>query len=65
MAATIGLFAWVFARETFPNQKVYEVLVRKGVEHQVAVYYDRKIIHILAGVLWLLWCHTCSTTSCL
>ncbi|MEM1966080.1 MAG: hypothetical protein QXH12_08200 [Candidatus Caldarchaeum sp.] len=49
--ATIALFAWVLFVSLFLTRKIYEKMVAKGVEHHVAVYYNRKIIHILAGGL--------------
>ncbi|MEM4189963.1 MAG: hypothetical protein QW544_05565 [Candidatus Caldarchaeum sp.] len=49
--ATIGLFAWVLLVSLFLTKKTYEKMVQKNVEHHVAVYYNRKIIHILAGGL--------------
>lgn len=32
-------------------RKIYDIMLGKGLEHNVAVYYNRKIIHILAGGL--------------
>ncbi|MEM2237421.1 MAG: hypothetical protein QXR26_07935 [Candidatus Caldarchaeum sp.] len=49
--ATTALFAWVLFVSLFLTRKIYEKMVTKGVEHHVAVYYNRKIIHILAGGL--------------
>lgn len=51
VVATIGLFAWVLFVSLYLARKIYEKMVARGVEHHVAVYYNRKLIHILAGGL--------------
>jgi len=47
----IVLFAWILFLTTFLTKKLYELMVKKGLEHRVAVYYNRKAVHILAGGL--------------
>lgn len=46
---TIILFIWVAFVVTILTKKVYKLLVSRGNEHKIAVYYNRKIIHMLAG----------------
>lgn len=45
------LFAWILFLTGFLTRKIYEFMIRRGLEYGVAVYYNRKIIHILAGGL--------------
>ncbi|MEM0445747.1 MAG: dolichol kinase [Nitrososphaerota archaeon] len=45
------LFGWVVFVTLFLCRKIYEVMLRRGAPHNVAVYYNRKIIHILTGGL--------------
>lgn len=33
------------------TKKTYDLMLRRGLQHKVAVYYNRKIIHVLAGGL--------------
>lgn len=33
------------------TRKVYKLMIRTGIRHNVAVYYNRKVIHMLAGGL--------------
>lgn len=49
MAATALLFVWVIFVAEVLTKKIYGYMAGKGVEHNVAVYYNRKIIHILTG----------------
>ncbi len=46
-----ALFAWVLFVSHYVCKKIYNTLLRRGYEHNVVVYYNRKIIHILAGGL--------------
>jgi phytol kinase len=49
IAATILLFSWVIFVATVLTRSLYHWMVKRGTEHNVAVYYNRKIIHMLAG----------------
>ncbi len=46
-----ALFGWVLFVSHYLCKRVYNALLNRGYEHHVAVYYNRKIIHILAGGL--------------
>ncbi|MEM2109516.1 MAG: dolichol kinase [Candidatus Odinarchaeota archaeon] len=46
---TIILFLWVAFVVTVLTKKLYKVLTARGFEHTIAVYYNRKVIHMLAG----------------
>ena len=48
-AVTVLLFSWVIFVATILTRSLYKWMKRRGVEHNVAVYYNRKIIHMLAG----------------
>ena len=48
--AVLG-FVWVMVVVQLISKKFYEWLVARGESHRVAVYYNRKLIHILAGGL--------------
>jgi len=48
--ATI-LFIWIVILTRFLTKSLYEALVKRGVKERVAIYYNRKIIHMLAGGL--------------
>lgn len=48
---TLLLFAWVLIVVGPLTKYTYVLLRRKGVSHNQAVYYNRKIIHMLAGGL--------------
>ncbi len=45
------LVGWVLFVSLFLTKKTYEAFVARGCTHHVAVYYNRKIIHILTGGL--------------
>ena len=45
------LFVWIVILVGFLTKFFYEALVKRGVEERVVIYYNRKIIHILAGGL--------------
>jgi len=45
------LLAWVLFTALALTRWSYNVMRRKGVEHNVAIYFNRKIIHILAGAV--------------
>ncbi|MBS7607414.1 dolichol kinase [Candidatus Bathyarchaeota archaeon] len=45
------LLSWVIFVVMVLTKKLYDVMRRRGLEHNVAVYYNRKIIHILTGGL--------------
>lgn len=47
----ILLFLWVIAVVRVISKKAYDFMISKGFRHNVAVYYNRKIIHIAAGGL--------------
>jgi len=49
--ATIMLFAWIIIVVMFLTKKLYGVMIGRKLAHNVAIYYNRKIIHILAGGL--------------
>lgn len=49
VVATVFLFVWVIFVATFLTRRIYAYMKRQDVEHYVAVYYNRKIIHILTG----------------
>lgn len=51
VAVTIVLFAWIIFLITFLTRKTYEYMRGHGLPENVAIYYNRKIIHILAGGL--------------
>jgi len=46
---TVILFIWVLIVVIPLTKFTYNVMVKKGTTHIKAVYYNRKIIHILAG----------------
>jgi dolichol kinase len=45
------LAGWVLFVSLFLTKKTYEMFVSGGCAHNIAVYYNRKIIHMLAGGL--------------
>jgi len=49
--ATALLFSWVIFVAIVLTKYLYKWMKDRGVEHNVAVYYNRKIIHMLAGGL--------------
>jgi dolichol kinase len=49
VVATVFLFIWVIFVAAFLTRRLYAYMKRRNVEHYVAVYYNRKIIHILTG----------------
>ena len=49
--ATCILFTWVVFLVSVLTRRLYDFMRRKGAKHNVAVYYNRKVIHILAGGL--------------
>ena len=51
IAATIILFAWIIFIVKFLTKKVYNAMMKRNFARNVAIYYNRKIIHILAGGL--------------
>ncbi|MEM1863527.1 MAG: dolichol kinase [Desulfurococcaceae archaeon] len=48
---TLLLFAWVLIVVGPLTKYIYVLMRRKGISHNQAVYYNRKIIHMLAGGL--------------
>jgi len=46
---TVLLFSWVIFVATVLTRSLYGWMKSRGVQHSVAVYYNRKIIHLLAG----------------
>ncbi len=51
VVATVFLFIWVIFVAAFLTRRLYAYMKGRNVEHYVAVYYNRKIIHILTGGL--------------
>lgn len=51
ISVTMVLLAWVVFLVTFLTKKTYLFMMKKGLPDNVAIYYNRKIIHILAGGL--------------
>ena len=51
LAVTFLLFSWVVFVVTFLTKKVYDLLIKQGMKPNVVVYYNRKIVHVLAGGL--------------
>jgi len=49
--AALILFTWVLTLVSAITKKLYTYMRFKGLEHNVAVYYNRKVIHVLAGGL--------------
>ncbi|MBS7633581.1 dolichol kinase [Candidatus Bathyarchaeota archaeon] len=43
------LFSWVIFVATVLTKKLYGLMKKRGVDHYVAIYYNRKVIHMLAG----------------
>ncbi|MGC9107893.1 MAG: dolichol kinase [Infirmifilum sp.] len=43
------LFVWVMFVVTVIAKLTYEFFTKRGESHKVAIYYSRKVIHILAG----------------
>ena len=51
LAVTFLLFSWVVFVVTFLTKKVYDLLIKQGMKPNVVIYYNRKIVHVLAGGL--------------
>lgn len=51
LAITLLLFLWIIFLVKVLTRKLYDFMMKHNFEHNVAVYYNRKIIHILAGGL--------------
>lgn len=49
LGVTAVLFVWVIFVAYFLTARLYNYMKRRGVEDNVAVYYDRKVIHVLTG----------------
>jgi len=49
IAIAVLLFSWVIFVATILTKYLYGLMRKKGVEHYVAIYYNRKVIHMLAG----------------
>jgi len=49
--ATVILFAWVVFVVGFLTKRLYGVMVKRKFSRNVAIYYNRKVIHILTGGL--------------
>jgi phytol kinase len=47
--ATTLLFSWVIFVATILTKRLYGWMRKRGIEHYVAIYYNRKVIHMLAG----------------
>ncbi|MCS7104733.1 MAG: dolichol kinase [Thermofilaceae archaeon] len=51
-AAYAGIFfVWIVLLVTFITKKTYEWMTKRGAPHNVAIYYNRKLIHAAAGGL--------------
>ncbi|BAJ51597.1 conserved hypothetical protein [Candidatus Caldarchaeum subterraneum] len=48
---TLVLFIWILFVTSFVTRRTYNWMVGRGMAHHVAVYYNRKIIHVLAGAV--------------
>ncbi len=46
--AAAGFFVYVMA-VVFGTKKLYDIMISRGMKHNVAVYYNRKVIHMAAG----------------
>lgn len=51
IAAAFMLLIWVIFVVMVLTKKLYNFMIRRGFETNVAVYYNRKVIHILTGGL--------------
>jgi len=51
VAISFVLVGWVLFVSLFLTKKTYEAFIAWGYTHNVAVYYNRKIIHMLTGGL--------------
>ncbi len=49
--ATVILFAWVVFVVASLTKRLYGVMMKRKFSHNVAIYYNRKVIHILTGGL--------------
>jgi dolichol kinase len=49
VVVTALLFSWVIFVAVVLTRKLYRWMRKRGVEHFVVVYYNRKVIHTLAG----------------
>jgi len=49
LVATVLLFGWVIFVATVLTLMIYKFMKNRGLDHNVAVYYNRKVIHMLAG----------------
>jgi len=47
----ILLSAWIVLLMAFPTRKLYELMIKSDLEKHAAVYYDGRLIHILASGL--------------
>ncbi|MCS7146307.1 MAG: dolichol kinase [Nitrososphaerota archaeon] len=47
----LALFLWILFVTHFVCRRLYDALMRRGFRHNVTVYLNRKIIHILTGGL--------------
>ena len=52
--ASVILFLWVVFVVNFLTKNLYRLMRARGMRHNVAVYYNRKVIHVLAGGLVVL-----------
>jgi len=51
LAVSFLLIGWVFFIVTILTKALYNWMLSRGIKHDAAVYYNRKIIHVLAGGL--------------
>jgi len=46
-----GFFLWIMILVSWITKKTYEVMTGRGIGNMVAIYYNRKLIHVAAGAL--------------
>ncbi len=51
LIATVLLLTWVIFVVTILTKNLYKYMKNRGFNHNVAIYYNRKVIHMLAGGL--------------
>lgn len=51
LAATALLFSWVIFVAAIVTKSLYKWMKNRGIDDNVAVYYNRKVVHMLAGGL--------------
>lgn len=51
LAAAVLLISWVVFVVTVLTKALYNWMRSRSIEHEISVYYNRKVVHILAGGL--------------